>query len=77
MRARGWCTLALCAAAVVVACVDGTTPDCSSPTSGCFPTDAGGQSDVAEASSDSSPPVDAASDAVSDAADAATDATTD
>jgi len=51
------------------ACVDGTTPDCKSPDSGCFPGDSGGpildsgQSDATDASSDVS---EASADAASD-----------
>jgi hypothetical protein len=45
----------LCAA-TIVACVDGTTPDCTTVASGCFPQDTG------------TPPTPDASDASSDAA---------
>ena len=41
----------------VVACVDGTTPDCSTPQSGCFPGDAAAQPD---SNSDASGATDAA-----------------
>ena len=34
------------------ACVDGKTPDCSTPDSGCFPMDGGGVLDASDASSD-------------------------
>jgi len=34
------------------ACVDGKTPDCSTPDSGCFPTDGGGVVDASDASFD-------------------------
>jgi hypothetical protein len=57
----------------IAACVDGKTPDCSTPDSGCAPadgttpqpdgSDASGQSDASDASSDGTP---------SDSGDAAT-----
>ena len=54
----------------VVACVDGTTPDCSTPASGCFPGDAAAQPDsngdasgaTDAADADAGPPADAALD---------------
>jgi len=64
----GWClVLGSCAGLLGTACVDGTTPDCSTPSSGCYPVDAAGndgQTDASDASSedgsDGSPIVDAA-----------------
>jgi hypothetical protein len=58
----------------VTACVDGTTPDCATPSSPCYPGDAaqdgsqdGGQSDASDASSDGTTEAgDAATDAVLD-----------
>lgn len=51
-----WLAAALVLSTAAVACVDGTTPTCTSPDSGCFPGDAGGvdsgQSDASDASSD-------------------------
>ncbi len=44
-----------------IACVDGTTPDCSTPASGCFP----GEGGTPEASSEAS--TDGATDAAKDA----------
>jgi len=40
--------IAFCAALPVVACTDGTTPDCSSPEAGCGP-DLSGQVEAGEA----------------------------
>jgi hypothetical protein len=57
----------------VAACVDGTTPNCSTPDSGCYPTDAAAQPD---SNDDAAPTTDAASDANGDAG-PAVDATTD
>jgi len=56
------------AAMALVACVDGTTPDCSSVTSGCYPGDAGSSSDDAsDAAKDApSPSTDGAADAAAD-----------
>jgi hypothetical protein len=54
-------------------CVDGKTPDCSTPSSGCFPGDAGPQPDASDGG-DASPANDAASDAN---ADSSTDAPVD
>jgi hypothetical protein len=60
-------------ACVAVACVNGTTPDCTSVDSGCFPfqNDSGppsdsGQSDASDASSEGSP--EASDDAAVDSA---------
>ena len=49
--------VALACSFCAIGCVDGKTPDCSTPASGCYPGDAGnagdgGQSDASDASSD-------------------------
>ncbi len=71
-------TFALALSAVVtVGCVDGTTPDCTSEGSGCYPmgNDGGasdsGQSDATDASSDGNPEAsnDSAVDSAVDSAD--------
>lgn len=65
MRA-GWGLVALGCAALATACVDGTTPDCSTPASGCYPGDAAPASDGQTDAADATPFADA-----SDAASAA------
>jgi hypothetical protein len=65
---RVWALLAV--GAMCVACVDGTTPDCKSPDSGCFPGDSGGGPTVDSGQLDAS---DASSDVNEASADAAAD----
>jgi len=65
LRAIHWLPLVALAAA---ACVDGTTPDCSTPASGCYPSgDDAGQTDASDASSDVNSPSDGGGDASNDA----------
>ena len=67
--ARWVVRLAALGAIVASACVDGTTPDCSTPETGCYPGEGGtnpGDSSASDASSDASG--DASSDAANDAA---------
>ena len=48
---------------LLTACVDGTTPNCTAQSSGCYPGDAGSsQPDAGDASSDGSPVTDGAVD---------------
>ncbi len=55
-------------AVVLTACVDGKTPDCTTPDSGCFPgdggnpADSGSQADASDASFDVGSPVDSSAD---------------
>lgn len=57
------CTAALVGAVCAFACVDGKTPDCSTPASGCFP----GENDATTADASDS----ASDDGTTDAKDAA------
>lgn len=54
--------------AAATGCVDGTTPNCSTPDSGCYPVDAAGESGQADASDASSDVSEAGDDATTDAA---------
>ena len=65
-----WLAGAAVLAAAATGCVDGTTPNCLTPDSGCYPVDAAadsGQADASDASSDVSAAGDGATtDAASD-----------
>jgi hypothetical protein len=69
-----------CAAVPMLACTDGTTPDCSSPEAGCSPdlsgmvTEAGEASDSNRSYDESSVPIDTGIVPVIDAGDASLDA---
>jgi hypothetical protein len=64
--------VAMIAVAACVACVDGTTPDCSTPASGCFPnaTNGDASSDAADGSNDAPADVSADTNGEPDASDA-------
>jgi hypothetical protein len=74
---RRWWGLLLACIAATVACVDGATPDCSTVSSGCYPSDASGSDGASDAADASSTDASDASDAAIDATDAATDAAID
>ena len=67
--------LALLVALALVGCVDGTTPDCSTPASGCYPGDGGSNpTDASDGATDAASSDDGSSEASSDASnDAVTD----
>jgi hypothetical protein len=73
--------IASCIAILVVACTDGTTPDCSNPEAGCSPDLSGsleagndGGNDGNTTYGDAAPPVDSSKPVVIDAGDASLDA---